>query len=151
MRNGFGVGVLMVLCGARVAVGVAHAAPATKIVTDIRKACQAAVPSDWTTDLSTAYSPGKKISATVHGLRADDTFASGKDVAKQAVKPIKVLQDDAKRLFYTMDPGPVAPGKSGWYIVANTRPVCTLSFTFDAGADEAMLKTIADSLAPVAK
>jgi hypothetical protein len=27
-------------------------------------------------------------------------------------------------------------------------PVCSLSFTFDAGADEAVLKQIASSLAP---
>jgi hypothetical protein len=49
-----------------------------------------------------------------------------------------------------MDPGAVAPGKSGWYVVANTTPACSLSFTFDAGLDETLLKRIADSLAPAA-
>jgi hypothetical protein len=74
------------------------------------------------------------------------SFAQGKETIKQVMKPIKVPQDDDKRLLYSMDPGSVAPGNSGWYVVANTTPVCSLSFTFDAGGGESQLKRIADSL-----
>jgi hypothetical protein len=149
-RTGVAIGIVASLWSAAVAVGVAQTG-ASKVVTDVRKTCQVSVPADWTYEFGTAYSPGKKISATVHGLRAGQTFEAGKDMTRQVMKPITVMQDDAKRLMYTMDPGPVAPGKRGWYIVANTTPVCTLSFTFDSGTDESTLKRIADSLAPVAK
>jgi hypothetical protein len=144
MRHGLAAWVGMV--AVTVATGSAQA-PAGKVATDVRKTCQVTVPADWTYDTGTAYSPDKKISATVHGLRGQ-SFAQGKDMIKQVMKPIKVLQDDDKRLLYTMDPGSVAPGKSGWYAVANTTPACSLSFTFDAGTDEALLKRIVDSLAP---
>ena len=148
--NGWnGMSALVGVCGAAVAVASAQA-PADKVVTDVRKLCQVAVPADWTYSTGTAYSAGKKISATVHTLR-DQTFADGKTMIKSVMKPITIMQDDNKRLFYTMDPGPIAPGKSGWYVLANTTPVCSVSFTFDSGSDEAQMKKIADSLAPVAK
>jgi hypothetical protein len=146
MRNQLTAAVWMM--SAMTATGLAQT-PAGKIATDVRKTCQVTVPADWTYDTGTAFSPDKKISATIHGLR-DQTFAEGKDTVKQAMKPIKVLQDDSKRLIYTMDVSAIAPGKNGWYVVANTTPTCSLSFTFDAGADEALLKKIADSIAPAA-
>jgi hypothetical protein len=146
MRNRLAAWVWMV--GMMTGTGLAQA-PAGKVATDVRKTCQVTVPADWSYDTGTAYSPDKKVSATVHGMRGQ-TFAQGKDMVKQVMKPIKVVQDDDKRLVYTMDPGAVAPGKSGWYVVANTTPVCSLSFTFDAGFDEAVLKRITDSLAPAA-
>jgi hypothetical protein len=143
------LGILTLICAAAVPAASAQTPPAGKAVTDVRKTCQVTVPTDWTYSTGTAYSPDKKISATIHGLR-DQTFDAGKTMIKSVMKPIKTIQDDSKRLIYTMDPGPVAPGKSGWYVVANTTPVCSLSFTFDSGTSEATLKTIADSLAPVA-
>jgi hypothetical protein len=127
---------------------LAPSASADNVVRDMRKACQVSVPADWTVQGSTAWAAGKKASATVHGLRPNQNFEAGKDFVKQAMKPIKVVQDDAKRLIYTMDPGPAAAGKNGWYVVLNSTPVCTVSFTFGDGFDEASLRKIADTLGP---
>ena len=140
----------MLLTAATVA-GADQAVPsAGKTVLDAKKACQIAVPADWTTDTSTGYSPGKKATVTVHGLRAGQTFEDGKDAARQGMKPIKIVQDDAKRLMYTTDARNLGTaGTNGWYVITNTSPVCTASFTFAAGADEGILKKIADSLAVV--
>lgn len=140
----------MLLTAATVA-GADQAVPsAGKTVLDAKKACQIAVPADWTTDMSTGYSPGKKATVTVHGLRAGQTFEDGKDAARQGMKPIKIVQDDAKRLMYTTDARNLGTaGTNGWYVITNTSPVCTASLTFAAGADEGILKKIADSLAVV--
>jgi hypothetical protein len=121
-----------------------------KTVTDVRKTCQITVPSDWTADLSTAYSPDKKISATVHGMRAQ-AFDAAKTTFTSANKPLKTLKDDGKILLYTMDAQPPEPGKSGWAAVKNTTPVCTVALLFPAGTKEATLQAIVDSLAAAAK
>jgi hypothetical protein len=141
----------MLLMAATVA-GADQAVPsAGKTVVDAKKACQIAVPADWTTDTSTGYSPGKKATVTVHGLRAGQTFEEGKDAARQGMKPIKIVQDDAKRLMYTTDANALggSRGDNGWYVIINTTPLCTASLTFAAGADEGILRKIADSLAVV--
>jgi hypothetical protein len=123
------------------------------VVTDVRKACQIAVPGDWEGDGSTRSPKGnQRVTVTVHGLRATETFDGGKATARQVSPPKTILQDDAKRLLYTMDaPRMAGVGTSGWYVVLNTKPVCTASFTFDPGADEALFRKIADTLGPVAK
>jgi hypothetical protein len=142
--------IAMLLTAVTVA-GAGQAVPSTwKTVADVKKACQIAVPADWTTDTSTGYAPGKKATATVHGLRAGQTFEEGKTTAKQVMKPTQIMQDDAKRLMYATDARNLgAAGSNGWYVVINTTPVCTASFTFAAGTDEEILKKIADSLAVV--
>jgi hypothetical protein len=145
MRS-LGIGVLLV-----VAASAAGLAAAGQVVTDVRKSCQITVPADWTSKLGTAYSPGEKVSATVHGLRAGQTFDAGKQLTQTVNKPVKVLRDDATRLVYTMDGGQVAPGKHGWEVVSNTTPVCTLAILYEGAGDEALLKQLADSLAPAAK
>ena len=138
---------VLVLSGAVVAgVGAAN-----QVVTDVRKSCQITVPADWSVQTSTAYAPGQAVSASVHGLRPGQTFEAGKTMTQQMYKPITVLRDDAKRLAFTMDPGAVAPGKHGWYVIANTTPVCTVAFTFDGDGNPTLLNQIADSLAPAAK
>jgi hypothetical protein len=132
-------------------VAVAGAGAAGQVVTDVRKSCQITVPADWSVKTSTAYGPGQAVSASVHGLRAGQTFEAGKTMTETMYKPIKVLRDDAKRLVYSMDPGAVAPGRHGWYVVANTTPVCTVAFTFDGDGNPALMNEIADSLGPAAK
>jgi hypothetical protein len=120
-------------------------------VSDVRKACQITVPAGWTVQTSTAYSPEKKISATVSGAVARGTFAEGKATVQSAMKPVKVLQDTPQRLLYTFDPGSLAPGKTGWYAVANTTPVCASSLMFPTDTSEAVLRAIVDSLTPAKK
>jgi len=141
-----GMGVLLVLVTT-----VAGVTAVGVVVTDVRKACQITVPDGWTSKLGTAYSPGEQVSATVHALRAGQTFEAGKALTQQVMKPIKVLSDDGKHFIYTMDPGAAAPGKHGWEVVVNTTPVCTLAITFDGVGDEAQMKAMAASLGPIAK
>jgi len=137
------VGIMAMVCGVAVA-------GEGKVVTDVRKTCQITVPSDWTFELGTAYSPDKKVSATVHGLRAQ-TFDAAKTMFTSVNKPIKTLQDDGKVLLYTMDAQPPAPGKTGWAAVKNTTPVCTVALLFPADTKEPTLRAIVDSLAAAAK
>jgi len=150
------VAVMAVACGVVIASAGAglqpslHAQASGKTVSDVRKTCQITVPTDWTYELGTAYSPGKKISATVHGLRAQ-TFDAAKTMFTTVNKPIKTLQDDGKVLLYTMDPQPPAPGKSGWAAVKNTTPICTVALQFETGTSEPTLRAIVDSLAAVPK
>jgi hypothetical protein len=120
-------------------------------VTDVRKNCQIAVPAGWTVEMSTAYSPGKTISATVNGAVARGSFADGKALVQTAMKPVKVLSDTPKLFLYTFDPGSLAAGKTGWYAVAATTPTCATSLMFPAGTNEATLRAVVDSLAPVKK
>ena len=140
-----GIGVLLVTVTTAVGLGAA-----SQVVTDVRKTCQVNVPANWTSSLGTAYAPGEKVSATVHGVRGDN-FAAAKALVQQANKPIKVLHDNATRLIYTMDGGTVAPGKHGWEVVANTTPVCTLAILFEGAGDEALMMEMAESLKPAAK
>jgi hypothetical protein len=78
----------------------------------------------------------------------NQSWDAARGMVKSMFAPIKIMQDDGKRLMYSMDPGKTAAGKSGWYVVINSNPVCSVSFTFPAGADESLLKKVADTLAP---
>jgi len=128
---------------------IGQTSPGTKAVMDARKACQVSVPGDWTVQASSATSADKKVTAAVQALRADQTFDEGKTRAKGTMKPVKTMEDSAKRLMYVGDPGAKAAGLTGWSVVANTTPVCTVTFTLAQGADEAAARKVADSLAPV--
>ena len=123
------------------------------VVTDMRKTCQIAVPGDWQGTGSTrSPKASPKVTVTVHGLRPTQGFEEGKAFVRKAAPPIKIVQDGAKRLMYTMTPPAGSPGGSnGIYVVLNSTPVCTASFTFDPGADEALFKKIADTLQSAAK
>ena len=142
------IAVVVVALTATTAPTLAQAPPAGwKTGTDTRKACQISYPADWTFNIGTATAPDKKITATVHSMRAGQSFADSKTMVQSMMKPITVVQDDAKRLIYTMDPGPSGgANKNGWYVIANTTPVCTVSFTFATGADEKAMMKVADSL-----
>jgi hypothetical protein len=129
---------------------VAGRAQASKTVVDPRKNCQLTVPADWTVEGGTGYAPGKKISASLNGVGAR-SFADAKTFVKGGYHPVKVIQDDAKRLLYSFDPGIMGAGKSGWYEVISSTPTCAASFMFAPGTDEAMLRRVVDSLAAVKK
>lgn len=120
-------------------------------VTDTKKTCQLTIPADWTVVGATGYAPGKKISASLNSVVGNRSFADAKTFVQGAYHPVKVLQDDAKRLLYTFDPGIMGAGKSGWYEVISSTPTCAASFMFAPGTDEAVLRKVADSLAAVKK
>jgi hypothetical protein len=118
---------------------------------DTHKNCQLSVPADWTVEGATGYAPGKKISASLNGVVANRSFADAKTFVKNAYHPVKTIQDDAKRLLYSFDPGIMGAGKSGWYEVIASTPTCAASFMYAPGTDEAMLRKVVDSLAAVKK
>jgi hypothetical protein len=125
-------------------------AQSSKTVVDPRKNCQLTVPADWTVDGATGYAPGKKISAALNGV-GGRSFADAKTFVKGGYHPVKVIQDDAKRLLYSFDPGIMGAGKSGWYEVIASTPTCAASFMYAPGTDEALLRKVVDSLAAVKK
>lgn len=133
---------------AGIAAGLAQS---TQTVVDTRKNCQLTVPADWNVEGATGYAPGKKISASPSGVVAGRSFADAKTFVKGAYHPVKVIQDDPKRLLYSFDPGIMGAGKSGWYEVIASTPTCAASFMFAPGTDEAVLRRVVDSLAAVKK
>jgi hypothetical protein len=122
-----------------------------KTVVDTRKNCQLMVPADWTVEGAVGYAPGKKISASVNGVVASRSFTDAKTFVQGNYHPVKVLQDDAKRLLYMFDPGIMGAGKSGWCEVIASTPTCAASIMFAPGSDEAALRKIADSLTALKK
>jgi len=126
-------------------------AQGSKMVVDTKKNCQLTVPADWSVEGATAYAPAKKISASLNGVVANRSFAAAKTLVKGNYHPVKVIQDDAKRLLYSFDPGIMGAGKSGWYEVIASTPTCAASFMYAPGTDEAMLRKVVDSLAAVKK
>jgi hypothetical protein len=132
---------------AGIAAGLAQGA---KTVVDPRKSCQLTVPADWSVEGGTGYAPGKKISASLNAI-GNLSFADAKTFVKGGYHPVKVIQDDPKRLLYSFDPGIMGAGKSGWYEVISSTPTCAASFMFAPGTDEAVLRRVVDSLAAVKK
>jgi hypothetical protein len=126
-------------------------AQASKTVVDPRKNCQLTVPADWSVEGGTGYAPGKKISASLNGAVGNRSFADAKTFVKSGYHPVKVIQDDPKRLLYSFDPGIMGAGKSGWYEVIASTPTCAASFMYAPGTDEGVLRKVVDSLAAVKK
>ena len=127
------------------------AAQGGTVVADVRKNCQVTLPAGWTATGSTGDSPDKAISATVNGAVARASFADAKTMVQGAMKPTNVLQDTAQRFVYAFDPGPLAHGKTGRYVVAATTPTCAVSLMFPASTGDGVLTPIIDSLAAVKK
>lgn len=112
------------------------------------RVCQMKAPSTWEGRTVTRTDPARRTTTvTVHAVRKSDTFETGKALIREVRPPVTVLQDDSTRLFYTFTP-PAGEGTRGWQVVLNSSPVCGATVTFDAGADEALLKRIVDTLAP---
>jgi hypothetical protein len=130
-----------------VAVGIAQGS--AKPVADPQVRCQITVPADWTVQGTSAFSPDKRISATPTSVLSRTSFDDAKNTAKDVARPVKVLEDDKARFVYTFDPGSLAAGRSAWYAIVRTAPVCAATLLFQPGADAAVLKRIADSIAPV--
>ena len=147
----FEVALIGLVACASVATPTVLVAQSSVTVTDLRKNCQITVPAGWTVETSTGYSPDKKISATVNGVVARSSFAEAKTLVQTAMKPVKVVTDTPKLFLYTFDAASIAAGKTGWYAVAATTPTCATSLMFPPGTNEATLRAVVDSLAPVKK
>ena len=141
----------LVAAGLVAAATASVAAQGGTTITDVRKNCQITLPAGWTATGSTGYSADKAISATVNGAVARGSFADAKTMVQGAMKPTKVLQDTAQRFAYAFDPGALAPGKTGRYVVAATTPTCAVSLMFPASTADAVLTPVIDSLAAVKK
>jgi hypothetical protein len=119
------------------------------LVKDKQGTCQVAVPSDWTTDKivsSFAKSPDGKADVVSHGLRSGQAFPEATSMAKQIMKPSKIIEDSGKRLWYAYEGNSSATGGTNWYVAVPGTPVCTAQVGFKDPAAEETAKKIALSL-----
>ena len=122
-----------------------------KVIKDKQGACQLAVPPDWTTDKllpSFAKSPDGKANAVAHGVRSGQSFAQATAMAKQVMKPSKMIEDSGKRLWYAYEGNSSANGGTNWYIAVPGTPVCTAQVSFKDPSLEDTAKKVALSLSP---
>ena len=128
----------------------AQAVPAGwKTVKDTKGTCQIAVPGDWVSDklsASFAKSADGKANAVAHGLRAGQSFADAMAIARQAMKPSKMIEDSSNRLWYAYEGGASAGGGTSWYVAVPGSPVCAAQVNFKDAATEEIGRKIALSL-----
>ena len=116
-----------------------------KVVKDTKGACQLAVPPDWAVDGSSAKSPDGNTDAVPHGQRAGLGFSEATGIAKSVMKPAKILEDSANRLWYTFENTNGKPG-TNYYVAVATAPVCTAQVSFKNATAEDTAKKIAVTL-----
>lgn len=121
-----------------------------KVVTDRKKTCQYAVPSDWTVDtllVGTATSADKKSNVVVHGN--EQSLANIKPMVQQMMPPDKTIEDNGKRYWYSYKHLANASDLSGtnWYVaVAVPGGVCAAQVSFKDPGAEAVAKQIVDTI-----
>ena len=116
---------------------------------DRQGACQIAVPGDWVSDKLVAsfmQSADGKANAVAHGLRSGQSFTEATSLAKQAMKPSKMIEDSAKRVWYAYQGNSTAGGGTSWYVAVAGSPVCAAQINFKDAATEETAKKIALSL-----
>jgi len=121
-----------------------------KVVTDRKKACQYAVPADWTADkllIGTATSADKKSNVVVRGN--EQSLADIKPMIQQMMPPDKTIEDNGKRYWYSYkhlaNAGDL-PG-TNWYVaVAVAGGVCAAQVSFKHPGAEAVAKQIVDTI-----
>jgi hypothetical protein len=120
-----------------------------KVVKDRAGACQIAVPADWVSDKLVASfmsSADGKANAVAHGLRAGQSFADAMTLAKQVTKPAKMIEESAKRVWYTYEGANTPAGGTNWYVAVAGSPICTAQVSFKTPAMEETAKKVALSL-----
>ncbi len=124
-----------------------------KVVPDRPKACQDAVPPDWTLDpifKGSAQSSDKKSTSSVSSVK--QTMQELKQNAEMAVPVNTVIEDTPKRLWYTYkNTLGGAPDSVNWYVAVPGNPgiTCIAQITFQDPAFDSTAKQILDSLGPV--
>jgi hypothetical protein len=120
-----------------------------KVVKDRQGACQLAVPADWSADKlmpSFVQSPDGKSNAVPHGLRAGQTFPDAMALAKQVTPPSKIIEESAKRVWYTYQGAGTPGGGTDWYVGVAGSTICTAQISFKSPVTEDTAKKIALSL-----
>jgi hypothetical protein len=120
-----------------------------KVVKDKAGTCQMAVPADWVADKlisSFMTSADGKANAVAHGLRPGQQFADAMALAKQVTKPAKMIEDSAKRVWYTYEGAATPGGGANWYVAVAGSPICTAQISFKSPTLEETARKIALSL-----
>jgi hypothetical protein len=124
-----------------------------KVVADRPKACQDAVPPDWTLDSTFkgfAQSADKKSTSAVNSVK--QSMQELKQNAEMAIPVNTVIEDSPKRLWYTYkNTLGGAPDSVNWYVAVPGNPgiTCNAQITFQDPAMDTTAKQILDSLGPV--
>lgn len=121
-----------------------------KVVTDKKRTCQYAVPSDWTQDkllTSSSTSPDKKSDIVIHGN--EQSLADIKPMIQQVIPPDKTIEDSGKRYWYSYKH--LANGSdlrgTNWYVAVSVPGgVCAAQLSFKDPAGEAVGKQIVDTI-----
>lgn len=135
---------------AAIAVSMCCAFPQTvpsgwKVVKDNQGTCKVAVPGDWKNETGIANSPDGKSNVIPNGLDSDQSFKEATSMAKQIMKPSKIVEDSDKRLWYAYEGGRNSGG-TNWYVAVAGKPVCTAQVSFKDPVTEETAKKIALSL-----
>lgn len=122
-----------------------------KVLADKTKNCQISVPPDWVVSSyspSSADSPDKKASLTMHGTNQGQTLDDAKSVMEVQFPPIKVIEDSKSRLFYSYKSPNSPDGTADNYYVGIPVKgnVCGAQVTFKNASLEPVAKQIAESL-----
>lgn len=124
-----------------------------KVVADRPKACQDAVPPDWTLDpifKGFSQSADKKSTSAVNSVK--QSMQELKQNAEMAVPVDTVIEDSPKRLWYTYkNTLGGAPDSTNWYIAVPGNPgiTCNAQVTFQDPAVDSLARQIVNSLGPV--
>ena len=119
-----------------------------QLMKDKKQQCQMAVPPGWVADKimpSSVDAPDRKANVVFSGKPAGVSYGDIAKMAKDMFKPAKVFEESGKRTFFASE---VKNGKSSWYVVLSTTPVCEAQIEFRDPAFEATAKQMVESLKP---
>lgn len=129
---------------------IAAAVAADQLITDRKNECQMSVPADWKLNpmiKGSAKSAQGTESVILASTAPGQSLNAVKGVIEQVYKPIKILEDSPRRLWFEY----AAPNNSGgtaraWYVgIPRTGNVCGAQIDMKDG-NETLAKTIALSL-----
>lgn len=119
-----------------------------QVMKDKKGQCQMAVPPGWVADKimpGSVAATDRSANVVFSGKPAEVTYQQIAGMAKEMFKPVKVFEESASRTWFASAP---ARGKSSWYVVLGTKPVCEAQIEFKAPAFEATAKQMVESLKP---
>jgi hypothetical protein len=116
-------------------------------VSDKAGRCTISVPGDWKAPFikTSVESPDKNFGVIVSSSDLTPSLAEAKPLAEGVMKPVKIFEDSASRLWYQYE------GNSGtgthWYVAVQAKgAVCVADLNYKSDRDLTTLKTVATSL-----
>ena len=136
----------LALCSASV---FAQTPAGWQVMKDRKGQCQMAVPPAWVADKimpGSVAAADRSANVVFSGKPAEVTYQQIAGMAKEMFKPVKVFEESASRTWFASAP---AHGKSSWYVVLGTKPVCEAQIEFKDPSFEATARQMVESLKPV--